>query len=101
LSKFKKASQRRLLDTKIDTDNNSCHLKSKEISNFLSREEQQKIFVDFLTKRRREEKRRRTKRLCEQKLLTNFEKNVEKYENEDEEYEDDNNNIYKNEFEEF
>jgi len=91
---------------KIDTNDNSCHLKSKEVSNFLTQEEQQKIFSDFLTKRRIEEKRRcNTKQSYKQKLLNNFEENKEEDEDEDkeyevEEYEDDNNDIYKNKFEE-
>jgi len=80
--------QRRMLDANISTDKSSCDPVSKEVE-FMTREEQQKIFSDFLIKRRREERRRYSvKQSNKQKteLLNNFEEDID---NEESDYEDD------------
>jgi len=77
-----------MLDANISTDKNSCDPASKEVE-FMTREEQQKIFSDFLIKRRREEQRRYSvKHSNKQKteLLNNFEDEID---NEESDYEDD------------
>ncbi|XP_012540384.1 uncharacterized protein LOC105838967 [Monomorium pharaonis] len=87
VSKSKKAAQKRILDTNIDT-NESTHNPKEVVEKFLTREEQQKIFSDFLNKRRIEEKRKYSlKRLNKQKLLNNFEEEI--YNGEDYEDNDD------------
>lgn len=87
MSKSKKAAQRRMLDANSVTkcDNSPRDSVSKEVE-FLTREQQQKIFSDFLTKRRREEQRRyKSERLDKRKVLNNFEEL-----NNESNYEDDN-----------
>lgn len=85
MSKSKKASQRRMLDADTSTDENTCDPISKEVE-FVTRKEQQKVFSDFLDKRRKEEKlKRRAKQLDRQKLLNTF----EEIDNEEFDYEND------------
>lgn len=70
---------------------------SKTAVKFLTREEQRKIFSDFLIKRRREEQRKYSlKRSNEQKMLNNFEEEID---NEESNYEGDNINEYIDDFE--
>lgn len=86
VSKSKKAAQRRMLDATTNIDKSLHDPVSKEVE-FLTREEQRKIFSDFLIKRRREEERRYSlKQSDKQKLLNNFEEEID---DEESEYKDD------------
>ncbi|KYQ57979.1 hypothetical protein ALC60_03029 [Trachymyrmex zeteki] len=97
VSKAKKAAQIRTLDMNTSTDKSDPV--SKEVE-FLTKEEQRKVFSDFLIKRQRET--RRKKQSNGRKLLNNFEEinNEESnYENDvdidiDDKYIDDDNNDF-------
>lgn len=71
VSKSKKAAQRRMLDANSvnECDNSPRDSVSKEVE-FLTREQQQKIFSDFLIERQR---RYKSKRSDKRKVLNNFE----------------------------
>ncbi|KAL6260413.1 hypothetical protein P5V15_007939 [Pogonomyrmex californicus] len=87
VSKSNKAAQRQILNTNTNTDENSQNLVSKKVE-YLTRKEQEKVFSEFLTKKRREERRR--KRLIQshkRELLNNFEEEMEEFDYE--EYEND------------
>ncbi|KYN34317.1 Putative ribosome-binding factor A, mitochondrial [Trachymyrmex septentrionalis] len=81
VSKAKKAAQIRMLD--MDTSTEKSDPVSKEVK-FLTREEQRKVFSDFLIKRKREA--RRMKQSDGRKLLNNLE---EEMNNEESDYEND------------
>lgn len=83
VSKSKKAAQRRMLGKNTNTDESSHD--PEKVVEFLTREEQQKIFSDFLNIRQREQRKYSLNRLAKQKLLNNFE---EKVDNEESDYED-------------
>ncbi|KAG5321475.1 RBFA factor, partial [Pseudoatta argentina] len=81
VSKAKKAAQIRMLDMNTSTE------KSDPVSNeveFLTQEEQRKVFSDFLIKRQREA--RRMKQSTGRKVLNNFEEEIN---NEESDYEND------------
>lgn len=87
VSKSKEAAQRRL-DANIvndNTDESPCDPVSKKAIEFLTKKEQQKIFSDFITKKRREERSKyNLERSNKQKLLNNF----KEIDNEESDYED-------------
>lgn len=75
------------MDTEIARNEISCEQESK-VADFLTQEEQKKLFSDFLTKKRIEEKRRqRMMKLNQARLLNDsMEENLE--ERNHEEYDD-------------
>ncbi|XP_011167831.1 uncharacterized protein LOC105201500 [Solenopsis invicta] len=85
VSKTKKAVQRRMLFENTDTDKSSQD--PKKVVEFLTQEEQRKIFSDFLNKRRKEERRKCSSKADKEKLLSNFEEDID---NEESDYDDDN-----------
>jgi hypothetical protein len=86
VSKTKKAAQRRMLVENTDTDKSS---QDPKVVKFLTQEEQREIFSDFLNKRRKEARRKCSSKSNKEKLLSNFEEDID---NEESDY-DDNNDI--------
>lgn len=93
LSTAKKAVQRRTLDTSTSTDDSPHDLVPNKTADFLTKQEQQSIFSDFLIKRRIEEKRRYhlRKKGHKQEMFNDYEKEINP------DCENDNNNIYSDE----
>lgn len=93
LSKSKKAVQRQMLDTSTNTEDGQRNLDPNKIADFLTKQEQQRIFSEFLIKRKIEEKRRYkyTKQAQRQEMVND-------YEEVDSDYEDDNDNVRSDEF---
>lgn len=70
-----------MLDISTSADNSSGDILSTRIPNILTKQEQQKMFFEFLRKKRIEEKHRnRAKRFEEHKLLYNYEETEPEYE---------------------
>lgn len=79
-----------MLNINTNVDKSPCNLVSKE-HDFLTQQEQKKIFSDFLATRWKEERRLyRAKKLLKHKVLNNFDEEIRSDYNEPEDYNDKN-----------
>jgi len=103
VSKSKKKAAQRILDANTvkcdNTDENPRDSVAKEVE-FITQEEQRKIFSDFLIKRRRDKQRTyKWKQLDKQKRLNNFEEEIDEEFDYEDNIDDDIDNEYIDDFE--